>query len=165
MIYTVPEDFQVRLDAYNAANPGPAYIALAWHPEKLRWQVFAVPTEVSYHPLARNDATMKLVTSFPDQSGRRGVLLNTWQGAEGEFLPLDERLFEALAYADSFRDREHFERTINGPAAQKELAHKRHLRDIAASARSYWWKLDQVIKNMNPAVSSPGDWRASKPWR
>lgn len=164
MINYVDPDFQRRLDEWNDAKGGPTCIALAWHPQKDRWQVFAVPVSDSYHPLARNKHTAKMLTNFPDGSGRRGILLNTWQGAQGEFLPLDERLFEAINWADSFRDRQHFENTIEAHETKRELAQQKHLRDLAAYGREYWWRLNSVMKNMNPEVNVGGDWRAKQPW-
>lgn len=158
----VDPDFQRRIDEWNAAHPGPADIAVAWHPQKNRWQVFAIPTKDSSHPLARHKHTPMLVRPFPDDSGRQGILLNTWQGAKGEFLPLDERLFEALHYADSFRSKEHFEETITNPDVQKELETSKKARDLAHAAREYWWKLDSLTINMNPANKQGGAWRDAK---
>src|SRR5687767_2959715 len=98
MIRQVDPDFQRRIDEWNSAKGGPAHIAVAWNPQKSRWQIYAIPVADSAHPLARHKHTSMLMTNLPDSSGRRGILLNTWQGAGGDFLPLDERLFEALHY-------------------------------------------------------------------
>jgi len=155
----VDPDFQRRIDEWNAAHPGPADIAIAWHPVKNRWQVFAMPVADSSHPLARHEHTSMLMMNLPDSSGRRGILLNTWQGAGGEFLPLDERLFEALHYADSFRSKDHFEETITNPDKAKEIATSKKAADLIHAAREYWWKLDSLTINMNPANRQRAGWR------
>lgn len=165
MMYYLDPDFQRRLEEFNLSRGGPAYIAVAWDVNKARWRIWAIPVNDSRHPLARNGITSKMSRPLPDGSGRWGVPLNLWQGLNGEFEPMDERLFEAIVYADSFRSRKHFEETIEQADIQRELAQSKKLRDISYAARSYWWGLDRVVKNMNPNVSSPGDWRATRSWR
>lgn len=162
MTYMDP-DFRRRLDDWNSSKGGPAIIDLVWNPIKNRWQVFAVPVADSAHPLARHKHTSMLLSTYPDGSGKRGILLNTWQGAKGEFLPLDERLFEALDYADSFKSRHHFEETIKNPEIQAELSVSKKARDMAYASRSYWQKLDSLV--INPNIPGPGDWRAKQGWR
>src|SRR6266550_8874487 len=108
-------DFQKKLDDFNAGRGGPAHIAVAFHPEKERWQIFVIPVMDSMHPLARNEKTAKMIRPFPDGSGREGILLNTWEGAKGEFEPMDDRLFEAIDFADGFKDLHHFDQVVEGP--------------------------------------------------
>lgn len=163
MMIQMDPDFRRRLDDWNSARGGPAVIDLVWNPKKDRWQVFAVPVADSTHPLARHKHTSKLISAYPDGSGKQGILLNTWQGAKGEFLPLDERLFEALDYADSFKSRHHFEETIKNPEIQAELAISKKARDMAYASRSYWQKLDSLT--INPNIPAGGDWRAKERWR
>jgi len=165
MMHYMDPDFQRQLDEYNDSRGGPAKIALAYHPEKERWQVFAIPVQDSHHPLARNEITAQLTRPLPDDSGRHGILLNTWQGAQGEYLPLDGRLFEALDFANSFTSKDHFEKTIEEPEMRREMARTKRVMDAATAAKQYWWKLDSIVKSMNPAVRVGGDWRATRPWR
>lgn len=162
MIRAVDPQFQVRIDEWNASHGGPSVIAVAWNPKKDRWQIFAIPVENSPHPLARNDFTSKMSRPLPDDSGRSGIILNTWEGAQGEFLPLDERLFEALNWADSFRSKQHFDDTIKNPELQAEMAVSKKARDMAYAGRSYWAKLSEITISMNPNVRVGGDWRSAK---
>ena len=165
MIRRADEDFRRKLDEFNASQGGPARIDVAWHPKKERWQVFAVPQDHTHHPLARNDITIKLVRPFPDSSGREGVLLFTLRAEDGGFMPLDDRLFTTLYWADSFRSRHHFDETIKNPEIQKELAMKKDLRERVSGATDYWYGIDRVVKSMNPDIKQPGDWRATRWWR
>jgi len=159
MMYYIDEDFQRELDQFNISQGGPARIEVCWNPTKHRWTVYAVPQGDSFHPLARNDVTQKLMTNFLDGSGRRGVLLFSWEDAKGDYLALDGRLFDALRLADSFRSRRHYEETVEEPEVKRELAMQKRLRDIAGAASRYWHRLDNIIKSMNPSVGSTGDWR------
>jgi len=108
MMRTLDPDFQRRVDEFNRCQGGPVHIALAWNPYIDKWQVFAIPVQDSHHPLARNSVTASLRRPLPDDSSRDGILLFTWQDENGVPLPLDERLFDSLRLADSFRDKEHF---------------------------------------------------------
>lgn len=156
MMYVDPS-FQERLDRFNEAQSGPSQIAIAWDSKYNRWRTWVIPIADSYAPGARNARTMSLLETMPD--GRRAVKLNLWQGADGEYLPLDERYFDALRWADSFRDKQHFEETIERPEFQKEIAFNKRLRDIAYGARSYHWNRDKLM--INPHLKGPGDWRYS----
>lgn len=162
MMQYLDEDTQRGLDQFNQSQGGPARIELCWHPYKDRWAIFAVPQDYGTHPLAKNWVTPKLMTPFPDGSGRQGVALGLWQGANGEYLPIDERFYEALRYADSFRSKDHYDEVFTQREQAQELEESKRLRDIAYGAKNYWFHYDRVIKSMNPANGSTGDWRASK---
>lgn len=166
MIYPVPEDFQRKLDDFNASQGGPSYVAVCWHPGKERWQVFAVPQDHGSHPLARRDITIKLCRPFPDGSSRRGVLLFTWCRRDNHnrdlgFEPLDDRIFHTLHWADSFRSRRHFEETIEEPEMVANAIRNKELRDIAGAAAEYWHGIDRLV--VGPGTS--GDWRGKAWWR
>ena len=164
MMLQVDESFQRKLDAFNGSQGGPSYIAAAWHPRKNRWQIFAVPRNDSAHPLARNEVTAKLMSNFPDDSGRRGVLLFSWckrdeHARDIGFEPLDDRLFTTLHWADSFRDRHHFEEVIKTPELQREIREKADIRAVAAGAANYWKHIDRVLVSMNTTNKMTADWR------
>ena len=125
--------------------------------------VFAIPQEDSPHPLARHNIK-KLCRPFPDGSGQEGVILFTWAkrdafGSDTGYAPLDERLFEVLDMADSFKDRQHFENTIEASELRREQATNTRVRDIAYGAKEYWANLDSLTISMNPSTHAPGDWR------
>ena len=157
MMCYVDPDFQRKLDEFNAAQGGPSYIDLCWNPRSDRWTVWAVPQDYGHHPLSKTWVTPKLLRKYLDGSDKRGVFLFTWQGAQSEFLPLDDRLFEALRWADSFSSKDHFERTIEQPEMKRNLTLKKELRDIAYGAREYWWNLAKVT-----ASHGHGNWRRAK---
>lgn len=167
MMQQVDEDFQRKIDNWNSDKGGPSYIAVAWNPVKERWQVFAIPIQESHHPLAKNHLTQKLMRRLPDESGREGVLLFTWCNRDERsndvgFEPLDDRLFQALDWADSFKSKRHFEETIKEPEIVAERTMKKRLRDIAGAATEYWYKLDSLT--INPNIPAGGDWRGAKAW-
>lgn len=159
MMRYVDPSFQERLDGFNAAQGGPSYIVVAWDAQKNRWRTWVVPTADSIAPGARNRVTSNLLQPIPDGSGRMAVKLNLWQGAGDEYLPLDERYFDSLRWADSFRNKQHFEETVERPEFRQKAAQDARLRDIAYGARSYWWAMDRLA--INPNVKASGDWR----WR
>lgn len=167
MIRHPDPDFTRELALFNDQQGGPTAVDVAWHPEKERWQVFAVPQYQSSHPLAQHDATAKLMSNFPDESGKRGILLFTWcerdKGyADAGFKPLDSRLFYFLRWADTFRDKDHFKETIEDPQLVREMAEKKHLRDIVGGGVEYFNKLDKVTVSMNPATKAGAGWRDAK---
>ena len=165
MIRQVPEEFQRELQQFNEAQGGPARVEVCWHPKKERWCVYAVPQNDSAHPLARNDMTAQLLTNYPDGSDRRGVLLCTWQGKDEEYLPLDNRVFEALIYADSFRDKQHMKHTLDDAAERQDREAQSVVRDIAKGAADYWKHFgSRTLVGVNTDVKSTGDWRASRWW-
>jgi hypothetical protein len=157
MMQYVDPDFQRKLDEFNASQGGPSYIDVCWDPHRDRWTVFAVPQDYGHHPLSKTWVTPKLMRNFLDGSGRRGVFLFTWRGANGEYMPLDDRLFTALRYADSFSDKRHFEKTIEEPEAKREMELKKERRDIAYAAKEYWWNLANVT-----SAGNHGNWRRAK---
>ena|SRR5688572_1767756 len=159
MMQYLDPDFQRRLDEFNQSRGGPSHIAVAWDSKKNRWRIWAIPVQDSHHPLAKNDLTNKMSRIIPDNSGRWGIALNLWQGPNGEYEPMDERLFDSLRLADSFASKDHFEKHFGEPATALELAQRKRIRDIVAGAKSYWWALDKLTIGMNPAVKAPGDWR------
>lgn len=164
-------EWQKDLDAFNARQGGVSRIEVAWHPKKSRWQIFAVPISDSFHPLAKNDMTKKLCSKFPDDSGREGVLLFTWcerdeRGQDCGYMPLDNRVFETLKYADTFEDKHHFEKTIKNPELAKEARDMKTIRSIMGGAQEYWKGLDSLVISMNPDVKASGDWRGARArWR
>lgn len=185
----VPEAFQDTLDAFNRSQGPPTEIAVVWNDKAFkrevkkdawgipvyeydgRWQVFAVPVSESTHPLARNSRTRKLLSRLPDDSGREGVLLFTWCerneiGHDVGFLPLDTRLLDALIFADSFRDKQHFEKTIKNPELEREKRDIKTLQAIMGAGQQYWKGIDSLTISMNPDVRVGGDWRGAKArWR
>lgn len=171
MIYDVPSEFQAKVDEFNLSQGGPARVETAWNPKTSRWEVWAIPVDHSSHPLGKKDTVLKLLRDFPDHSGRRGVKLFVWckrddKGRDTGFVQLDDRIFETLRWADSFRSKDAFQRVVEEPQMRKDLALKRRIRDIAYGAREYWWGLDNLIVSMNPEVRSGADWRTAKGgWR
>jgi hypothetical protein len=166
MILQVPEEFQRKLDDFNASQGGPSQVAVAWHPKKSRWQVFAIPVQDAAHPMARNDVTRSMLRPLPDDSGRRGILLFTWcarnaQGDDSGFQPLDDRLFETLHWADSFRDKRHFEQTMEEPELRRKVAEEKRIRDIAYGAKEYYFNWDKLMMNYNTAIQRKADWRTT----
>jgi len=159
MTRDVPPDFQARIDTFNDAQGGPARIAMAWDIRAERWRVYAVPVYDSTHALARNSITRQLLRPFCDESGRQGVPLFFWDD------PLDERLFTMLRWADSFSDRQHFEKAVEGPEQQREAQQSRRWKDALNGAREYWSTLDRTLVPTNPNVASTGDWRAKQSFR
>lgn len=159
MTRDVPPEFQAHLDQFNARQGGPSVIALAWSPKVARWRVYAVPVSDSSHPLARNGITKQLLRPFCDGSGRLGVPLFWWDD------PLDRRLFDVLYFADSFRDKRHFEQTIEQSEAAREQAKKARRLNALGAAREYWQAIDRTLVPVNPAMKSTGDWRAHSWWR
>lgn len=153
----VDPEFQRKLDDFNASKGGPARIEVAWNPKSERWEIWCVPVMDSTHPLARNQNTAQQIRPFPDDSGREGVFLNTW-GTKERFEPLDDRLFEAINFADSFRDRHHFEEIIESPEFKAEARSKADLREKAAATRRYYQGIDSLTIG---AHSKSADWR----WR
>lgn len=153
----VDADFQRKLDQFNDSQGGPSQIAVAWNNQSGRWQIYAVPVQDSHHPLARQKNLLQLMRTFPDGSDRRGVLLFTWQDDKNGYLPLDDRLFHALHWADSFSSRRHFEETIDEPEFKKELALKKNVREMTKACANYWYTLDRLA--INPHIKGPGDWR------
>lgn len=168
MVYHVPEDFQRKLDEFNASQvPRVSDITVCWDPHKSRWAIYAIPVSDTSHPHYRPDATRKLLTNFVDGSGRRGVYLGSWAqrantGHDIGFMPLDDRFFHALKYADTFSSRTHFEDTIEKTEARAELEQNARIRDIAYGARSYWWNLDRPTIGQH--ARNPG-WRGQRAWR
>jgi hypothetical protein len=156
---TVDTDFQRQLDEFNESQGGPAYIELCWDMRRNVWTVWAIPVDYGTHPLAKNWVTPKLMKPFLDGSGRMGVFLFTWSDPDstppGGFMPLDGRLFNALRYADTFRDKHHFDQTITEPELKKEMLLKKETRDIAYGAASYWAGLNRVMVGSN----FKGNWR------
>jgi hypothetical protein len=164
MIRTVDQEFQQKLDEWNRSHPGPADVAAAWNPRIERWEIWAIPTEMSSHERAHNDVTIKLMRPFPDNSSRVGIKLFVWadfneKGQDVGYMALDNRVFDALHWADSFRSRRHFEETISDPEIEKEVKRKAHIRAVAAGTAQYWHTLDRPAVSMNPAVKVPADWR------
>jgi len=157
MMQYVDPDFRRALDQFNDSQGGPSYIEVCWNPRSNRWCVFAIPQDYGTHPLAKNWVTPKMLRPFLDGSGRMGVFLFTWQDEKGDYLPLDGRLFAALRYADSFADKDHYEKTIVQPEIAKKIAQKKELRDIAYGARNYWYGLDKAV-----SVAGRGNWRRAR---
>src|SRR5207245_268670 len=145
---------QRKLDEFNASQGGPSRIEVCWDIRRDRWCIYAIPQDYGHHPLSKTWVTPKLLRPFVDGSGRVGVFLFTWVDEQGNFLPLDDRLFKALHYADSFSSKDHFEKTITEPAIQRELQQKKELREIAYGARSYWFGLDKAT-----SIPGRGNWR------
>lgn len=158
MMKYLDEDTKRKIDDFNASQGGPARIELCWDPRRDRWCVFAIPQDYGTHPLSKSWVTPALLRPFLDGSGRRGVFLNTWQDEHGDYLPVDERLFDALRYADTFRDKEHYENNFKRVEVQKELALEKGRRDIAYGARSYWQGLDRVMVGSG----FKGNWKRAK---
>lgn len=177
----VPEEYQRKIDAFNSARGGPTHVAVAWNPMAKktlvktehgvpvydytgRWQVFAIPVYDSAHPLARNEVTRKLMKRLPDDSSREGVLIFTWcqrneAGDDVGYEPLDNRIFQLLDWADTFKDKQHFDKAIKEPELRRELADKARFRAIAGGAAEYWRGLDKLTISMNPATRVGGSWR------
>jgi hypothetical protein len=157
MMQYVDPDFRRKLDQFNDSQGGPSSVEVCWDPKRNRWTVYAIPVDYGHHPLAKNWVTPKLLRPFLDGSGRQGVFLFTWQSETGEYLPLDDRLFTTLHWADSFSDKHHFEKTIEEPEARREIAGEKERRNLAAVAREYWWNLG-IVSN----ASGKGNWRRAK---
>ncbi len=159
MMNYVDSDFQRELDLFNESQGGPAYIAVCWDVRRDRWTIWAIPVDYGTHPLAKNWVTPTLMRDFLDGSGRRGVFLFSWTDPDsnppGGYMPLDGRLFNALRYADTFRDRKHFEHTVEEPELKKEMLLKKETRDIAYGAASYWAGLERVMMGSH----FKGNWR------
>jgi hypothetical protein len=159
-----PEDFLRDLDNFNASRGGPTRVAPAWNPQLARWQIFAIPVYDSPHPLARNQFTKKLMKRLPDDSGREGVLIFTWcardaAGRDVGFEPLDTRIFQLLDWADTFKDKQHFEKAIQEPELQREIAQKRRFRAVAGGVAEYWRNFQKLTLSMNPATRTGAGWR------
>lgn len=164
MIYPVPDSFQRTLDDYNDSVGGTARIELCWHPEKERWQIFAVVVGGNSHPDHRPDDVKKLYKAFPDGSGRYGVLLFTWcdRNARGDdigYLPLDQRVIDALVYCDTRRDKHHFDNTFTAAEDAKDLDEKKRIRAIAGAGAEYYKGYDNLSISMNPTTKAGGSWR------
>lgn len=160
----VDSAFQRELDGFNDARGGPTRVAVAWNPKMGRWQVFAIPVYDSAHPLARNQFTKKLLKRLPDDSCRDGVLIFTWcardsKGDDVGYEPLDNRIFQLLDWADTFKDRQHFEKTIQEPEIRAELATKARTRAVAGGVAEYWKNLDKLTISMNPSTRAGAGWR------
>lgn len=169
MMLTVPEDFQRKIDQWNDSHPGPSDIAVAWNPRTSRWEIWAIPTEMSYAPTARNDLTAKLMRPFPDDSSRRGIKLFSWSewnehGQDIGYAPLDDRIFDSLHWADSFRSKDHFEETVTQPEILKEIREKKHIRAVAAGTAQYYHNIPNPMISMNPDVKQKADWRSAN-WK
>jgi hypothetical protein len=158
MMLYVDEDFQRTLDDFNASQGGPVTIVVCWNPRKDRWTVYAVPYDYGTHPLSKTYVHPKLMSNFLDGSGRRGVLLFSWQDVDGSYLPLDDRLIRALKLADSFQSKTHFEENFITPELQRQAAQDKEVRNIAYGARSYWWNVPTVTVGSH----SGGNWRRAK---
>jgi hypothetical protein len=161
---TIDPEFQVKLDQFNASQGPPSRIELAFDCKKNRWVVFAVPFSDSSHPLARNYVTRNLKTRFPDDSGREGIRLFTWcetdnNGNDIGFKQLDDRLFTALHFADSFKSKTHFDDTIKKPELAAEARQSKQVKEAIFAAREYWHTLDRLL--IAKSTKSGGDWR----WR
>lgn len=166
---TVPEDFQRKLDQFNTAQGGPSRVEVAWNPKSSRWEVWAVPTEIAGIGKFR-DVTARLRRPFPDDSSREGIKLFTWEeynekGQRIGFLPLDNRIFDALRWADSFRSKNHFDETIKNPEIEKEVRSKAHIRAVAAGTANYWANLDRTLVSMNPGIKAKAAWRDAGHYR
>lgn len=166
MILQVDVDFQRKLDQFNAAKGPPSKIEVAWDSKMDRWRVYAVPISDSMHPKARNGITKQLLRKMPDGSGRWGIPLFVLaqrddRGVDVGFMPLDDRLFDALNYADTFRSKRHFEETVKQPEIAAEAAKSARAMDALKAARSYWWGLDNLTISYSKSSPSGGDWR----WR
>jgi len=157
MINQVDPDFQRKLDQFNSSQGGPSKVEICWDMRRNRWCVFAIPVDYGHHPLSKTWVTPKLLRPFLDGSGRTGVFLFTWQDANGEYLPLDDRIFQALHFADSFTSKDHFEKSIEEPEMQRELSRKKDLRDIAYGAKNYWFNLDKQT-----SIPGRGNWRRAR---
>jgi len=157
MLQHVDPDFQRKLDQFNASQGGPSYIDVCWDMRRNRWCIFAVPQDYGHHPLSKTWVTPKLLRPYLDGSSKKGVFLFTWQDDRGEFLPLDDRLFTTLYWADSFRSKEHYEETVEQPEAKRELAEQKERRNIASAAREYWWNM-AIASN----AAGKGNWRRAK---
>lgn len=162
MMRTIDQDWERKLDEFNSAQGGPSRVAICYDPKIERWTVWAIPIQDSHHPLGRNKNVQILLRSFPDGSGRQGVRIFIWcdvddNGRDIGYRALDDRVFEALRYADTFSDKDHFEKVFTEPDMRRERNFNKFLREIAYAARSYWFTLDRLA--VNPHVKGPGDWR------
>lgn len=157
-----PPDFQRKLDEFNDSQGPGVKVDVCFDPKIKRWTVWAVPQGDTSHPKYNPRALRQLIRPFPDDSGRWGVKIFTWaesneRGEDTGPRALDDRIFQVLRVADSFRSREHFEEVFEEPEQRRAMETSKMIRDIAYGARSYWWGLDR------PTVGarSRGDWR----WR
>lgn len=157
-----PVDFQRKLDDFNNSQGGNISVDVCFDPKIKRWTVWAVPEGDTTHPKYRPEALKQLVRPFPDESGRWGVKLFTWAETDtkGDDIGprnLDDRVFQVLRWADSFQDRQHFEKVFEAPETRRELATRQDAREIAYHAKNYWYGLDRTTVG----YGSKGDWR----WR
>ena len=158
-----PVDFQQKLDDFNnGLEGGGVTIDVCFDPKIKRWTVWAIPQGDNSHPQYRPEALKQLLRTFPDGSGRRGVKLFTWAetdaiGNDAGPRQLDDRIFRVLHWADSFRDKQHFEQVFEAPETRRELATRQDARELAYYAKNYWHGLDRTTVG----YGSRGDWR----WR
>ena len=98
MLLQVPNEFQIKLDEFNASQiPRVSDIYAAWDPKLSRWTIWAIPVDHSSHPLHRKHFTQMLLRPFPDATNRQGVRLFVWcerdsMGEDTGFLRLDDRI-------------------------------------------------------------------------
>jgi len=146
------DGFKQKLKDFNSSQGGTVEVAVHWDPKKNRWIVWVIPHGETAHPDYQAAKLRRLLQKMPD--GREGVRLFTWE-RDGEYLPLDDRLFYSLKLADSFQDREHYKRTVEDPnlkaAAEKEAG----LKDVVYGASSYYWGLD----NLSVGTHANSGWR------
>lgn len=122
-----------------------------WEP---RWEIWCELTDVS-HPDARHQLSDKDVWNTDAQCWMR--FLQTYETAEGDFAPADERLIVGLQLADTWSNRRFYEDWVEGAydAQQASLAKAR--RETIIGHSEYYDNYDRPV--IGPGTG--GDWR----WR
>lgn len=119
-----------------------------------RWEIWC-ELRHSTHP----DATNELHETDRWNSDHQCYMrkLQTYQTADGEFAPADERLLVGLRMADAWADRRFYEENIERPFEQQEAAREAARREIYAGGAEYYRTIDST--RVGGHVSSGWRWR------
>lgn len=157
----VDPNFQRKLDDYNHAYGSPR-IKFRWNPEARkiddeRWD----PRWEIWIELVDNQFSGKKERNTKDiyEDGAWWRFLQSWE-MEGQFLPLDDRFFVAARLADTWSDREHYNKAFEEPDELRRKEVWNDLKNMAGGVGSYWRGWGKTL--VGPA--SRGDWRGSQWW-
>jgi len=157
-------DFARTLKRYNEDHPGPD-IGVFWNSTSLcldrkrglwggRWEIWVEVTDNS-HP--GNKYLDKTGDTW--HNGKRWRFLNTYKNDDGSFAPLDDRVFTALHWADTWRNKNHYDETVMSLDRSKREQELAATRETASQLASYWRDYGDDVSKFGPGTT--GNWRRS----
>lgn len=157
-------EIQRKLKSWNEDHPGPD-VAIVWNPLAVklgqgcydpRWEIWVEVTSNSHpnHRFVEKQGDIRF-------DGCTWRFLNTYKQPDGSFAPLDDRLFRALYWSDTWRHREHYEEALVSQDIRKKKAETDMIRDTAYGLTEKWKNFDRT----QVGSGSSGNWRAKEIWR